>query len=83
VGLFQQHGNSDNLQFDRYLSSKAKAPQNFYGTTGQVDSPPCTIPTPVVVFPVALSEDSAAEYNLISCPKLGGPIFTYDTGSYR
>jgi len=28
---------------------RQKAPQNFYGTTGQVDSPPCTIPTSVVI----------------------------------
>ena len=40
--------NSGSLHFDQ-----GKAGRNFYGTTRQVDSPPRTIPTSVVVLPVA------------------------------
>ena len=47
--------NSDNLHLSAAIFLPRQDSAELYGTTGQVDSPPCTIPTSVVVLPVALN----------------------------
>ena len=56
--MIEQWGNSDSGVIPTICPSSAiflPRQGTFCGTTGQVDSPPCTMPSSVVVLPVAFN----------------------------